>query len=442
MPPVLLARVTCPSCNNQFQAPVEQVLDTRADPSAKTRVLNGLVNVIACPHCGTRGALNLPFFYHDPDKELALVYMPMEAGQGDLERQQTIGRFTNAVMDDLPPEERKAYLLQPQVFLTQENLVNRILQADGITPEMIEEQKAKAALLQRMVEASSDEALEAIIKENDAAIDAGLFRLLTINLEMAETMGNKAGVEHLLAVRDKLMASSSEGRAALTRREMLAALRAEPTCEKLLDLLIQAPDEEARRMLITFSQPLVDYRFFQLLTSRIEGASDESEAKRLDELRQEILSVRDQLAEEAKMALEARASLLRDLLLSDDPERLARRRFWELDEIFLAVLRKNIQEAQAAGTEELLHRLQAIQELTVRLADEATPPELRFLNRVMSAETDQEIDQVLQENQQMLTDRLLEDLERVEANVREEGDAEVADRIALVLERARATQAG
>ena len=53
MPQAMLARVTCPNCNNQFQAPVEQVLDVRADPSAKSRVFNGLVNVASCPHCGT-----------------------------------------------------------------------------------------------------------------------------------------------------------------------------------------------------------------------------------------------------------------------------------------------------------------------------------------------------------------------------------------------------
>ena len=75
MPQVMLARVTCPNCRNSFQTPVEQILDVRADPSTKIRVLNGLVNVAVCPHCGMRAALNLPFLYHDPDKELALVYI-------------------------------------------------------------------------------------------------------------------------------------------------------------------------------------------------------------------------------------------------------------------------------------------------------------------------------------------------------------------------------
>ena len=192
MSQVLLARTTCPNCQNQVQTPAEQILDVRKDPNAKMRVLNNLVNVTVCPHCGMRGALNMPFLYHDPDQELALVYMPMEVGRDNMEQQQLIGNLTSAVMNDLPPEERKAYLLQPQMFLTMENLSNKILEADGITPEMIAEQKAKAELLQRMLDASSDEVLEAMITSflpsesmSPTATDSGLaVKLLVVEYLM------------------------------------------------------------------------------------------------------------------------------------------------------------------------------------------------------------------------------------------------------------------
>jgi hypothetical protein len=239
----MLARVTCPNCHNLFQTPVEQILDVRADPGAKMRLFNGLVNVAVCPHCKTGGALNLPFLYHDPDKELALIYMPMEAGRSDLERQQAIGQFTSAVMDSLPPEERKMYLLQPQIFLTLENLTNKVLEADGVTPEMIEEQKARTELLRRLLDATSDEVLEAMIEENDASIDADFLRVVAMNLEMAQATGRAAAVQRLMALRDTLLELSSAGQAAQARGEMLEALQAQPIGEKLLDLLIQAPDE-------------------------------------------------------------------------------------------------------------------------------------------------------------------------------------------------------
>ena len=57
MPQTMVARITCPSCQNQFQMPLEQIVDVRANPGAKARVLNGLINVAACPHCGAAGPL-------------------------------------------------------------------------------------------------------------------------------------------------------------------------------------------------------------------------------------------------------------------------------------------------------------------------------------------------------------------------------------------------
>jgi hypothetical protein len=437
MPQVVLARVNCPSCGHPFQTRVEQVLDVKADPGAKTRVLNGLVNVAICPQCGVGGALSLPFLYHDPDKELALVYMPMQAGRNDLERQQAIGRLTSAVMDSLPPEERKGYLLQPQVFLTLENVANKILEADGVTPEMIEEQKARAALLQRMLDATSDEVVEVIIRENDAAIDADFIRLLGLNLEMAQATGRAVDVAQLLALRDKLLELSSEGRAARTRGEMLEALRAGPTREKLLELLIQAHDDPTRELLIVFGRPLLDYLFFQSLTSRIESATDEDERERLTALRSQVLDVRDRLDEETRALYEERSALLRELLLSDDPEALARQRFRELDQAFFNVLAANLEEAQGAGNEEAVRLLQAIWRLILRMMEEALPPELRLFNRLMAAEDEPEIESVLQANRELVTEHLVQLMEDAEAKMREEGQSESADHLALVLEKAR-----
>ncbi|HEY68565.1 MAG: hypothetical protein DRI79_01405 [Chloroflexi bacterium] len=441
MPQIMLAHVTCPNCRNPFQTPVEQILDVRADPSAKMRVLNGLVNMAVCPHCGMRGALRIPFLYHDPDKELALVYMPVEAGRNDLERQQAIGKFTSTVMNSLPPEERKAYLLQPQVFLTLENLTNKILEADGVTPEMIEEQKARVELLQRMLDATSDEALEAIIRENDASIDADFFRLLTMNVEIAQATGRATDVQRFLALRDKLLELSSEGQAARARREMLEALRAEPTRDKLLDLLIQASDERTRELLVTFGRPLIDYPFFQALTARIEAAPDAAERERLKALRKEILAIRDRLDEATRALYEARAALLRDLMLSDDPERLARRRFLELDDAFFNVLAANLEEARTAGDEQTVQALQSVWNMILRLTEEAIPPELRLFNRLMAAEDEAEIEKLLEANRDLVTDRLVRFMEETEANLREEGALESADHLALVMEKAKETVA-
>jgi len=440
--PQMIARITCPNCQTQFQVPVAQVIDVRADPSARGRVLSGVVNAAVCPKCGMGGGLNLPFLYHDPDKELAFVFMSMEAGRSDVERQQAIGKLTTEVMNSLPPEERKGYLLQPQVFFSMENLINKLLEAEGITPEMIEAQQAKADLLRRMAEVESDEELEAMIEENEGAIDAEFFRLLAINLQIAQSTGQEAGLEKLTALREKLLEMTDLGRKVKGQEEALEALRANPTHETLLNLLVEAPNEETREMLIIFGRQLVDldYRFFQALTSRIDAASDEGERERLTELRKEVLQVRDQFEEAERARLEERAALLRDLLLSSDPENLARRRFAEMDQVFLTVLAAEMQEAQETGNEGAAKSLRGIWELLLRLSEESLPPSVRLLNRLMAVEDEGDIDKLLQANRPLVTVQFVELLEQAQAGVQEDEEAppESAERLALVAAKAKA----
>ena len=159
----MVATVPCPRCQGQFQAQVETVIDVKADPSAKGRMMNGAVNLATCPQCGNRVMLQLPFIYHDAEKELALIYAPMSAGQDEAARQKAIGQLTKGVMDNLPPADRKGYLLQPQEFLTLENLVKKVLEAEGITDEVIAEQQEKLELLQRLVDTEDDKALSRLV---------------------------------------------------------------------------------------------------------------------------------------------------------------------------------------------------------------------------------------------------------------------------------------
>jgi hypothetical protein len=414
---------------------VQQILDVKEDPNARVRVLNGIINVARCPHCGAQGAMTAPFLYHDPDKELALVYMPMEAGGDREQREQIIGRLTRRVMDRLPAEQRKAYLLQPDVFLTMDNLTKRILKEEGVTEEQLEEQRQKAELLRRMVQVASDEALEAMIEENDEAIDETFFYMLTRNLELAQAAGGETEAQKLRQVREKLLELSSEGQAIQERNETLAALRDEPQRDKLLELLVEARDKETREMLVAFGRPMLDYLFFQSLTSKIEAAGDQEEKARLTELRKEILDTRDRLDEEAQALYEARAVLLRDLLTSDDTKEMARRRISEIDEAFLNVLGANLEQAHKREDEETLAALREIWKVVTGLMEEAMPPELRLINRVMAAEDEEEIERLLQEGKNLVTQRMVQFVDKTEAEAREEGDLKTAEQMALVSEK-------
>lgn len=433
----LLARLTCPDCQTSFSTPVEQVLDVEMDLSAKARLLAGQVNLAICPACGFASVLEIPFIYHDPRKELALVYMPMAAGRSDMERQQVIGALSRAVMSTMPQEQRKSYLLKPQVFLTYESLVNWVLEADGVTPEMIQAQRDRVELLKRLLAASTPEERMALIQENEAMLDENFFRILSLNLEQADSLGRGEAFQRLMEVRALLLEQTAVGRKLAARSRALQALQAEPTREKLLDLLVEAEDPENRAVLTALGQLLVDYLFFQKLTRRIESETDEEKRKRLEALREEVMEIREQIRAQAREELEAKQHLLRDLLASEQPKLLARRRLVEMDDLFLHVLTSEMESAQEAGDQETLSRLEEVWQLIVEILREQVPPEVLLMTQLLEAPDEKRMRQILEANSQMITEEFLGLLERMEQDFRGRGEEEVAQKVARALELAR-----
>jgi hypothetical protein len=245
-----------------------------------------------------------------------------------------------------------------------------------------------------------------------------------------------------LALRSKLLDLSSVGQEVKAREEIIEALRAEPTRDKLVELLIQAPDEQTRQMLVAFGRPLMDYLFFQSLTSHIDSATDKGEKKRLTALRTEVLEIRDRLDEETRALYEERSALLRDLLLSEDPEALARQRFQEMDQIFFNLLATNLDEARSAGDSEAVKALEAVWGLVLQLVEETLPPVVRLFNRLMVADDDAQVEQLLQENRDLVTEGLIRFMEDAKVSMQEEGEEENVERLTQVLEKVRGMVAG
>ena len=129
-------------------------------------------------------------------------------------------------------------------------------------------------------------------------------------------------------------------------------------------------------------------------------------------------------------------------MLSDDPETLARQRFRELDRDFFDVLAANLEEARSAGDRESAESLQRIWSFLMRLVEESLPPEVRLFNRLIAAEDDAEIERLLQENRNLVTERLAQFMQEAEANMRETGALETAERVVHVREKVKQMKGG
>lgn len=432
MPPRFVAAVTCPSCGTRFQTQIEQILDVRVDPSARNRMLSGAVNVAACPACGTAGSLNIPFVYHDPEKKAALLYLPAEAGSNEMERQQAAGRLTRQLMDSMPKEERKGYLLQPETFITMDSMVKRVLELEGVSEEEIAQSQEHQALFAQFLRAEEDEWPQ-LLADNEERITEGFFSLLDYMLRVSSQQGvNQAEAEKVNDLYEFLVEETELGQQLQSRTKVVRMFADNPSRDTLLEAMVNAPDEDTVRVLIQSGISFIDYAFFQKLLQMIEETDDPEKVETLRWLRRRILDLRDEMVQQSEAVMRQRSVLLGKLMGSEDPKKMASSYLSELDDIFFMVLSSQIEEAEQEGNDERLEELRHVAGVVNEVMEGNLPPEVALIRRLMVAPSDDELREQLTSNQEALTPRFFLYLQVIESSAREEGQAESAERIAEI----------
>ena len=204
-------QISCPRCRQPVVIDVEQLFDVGADPQAKQRFLSGAFNRVNCRACGYDGPYATPLVYHDPEKELLLTYFPPELGVPVNEQERQIGPLITRLTNALPMEKRKAYLLRPQTMFTAQLMLEKVLEADGITKEMIEAQQRKLNLIQRLASASAEQR-PAIIKQEEAEIDEAFFTLINRLIEVSMAQNDQQSAEMLGVIMQDLFDHTDLGK--------------------------------------------------------------------------------------------------------------------------------------------------------------------------------------------------------------------------------------
>ena len=285
--------VTCPQCQNQFQASITSIINVSETPEHKIAFLNGQLNQGQCPHCGFAGELEAPVLYHDQEKELAYVFSPGGLSVTPAESEKMIGNLTNRLMSSLPSESLKAYLFSPKSFLTLESLKKAVLEADGITEEVLQAQQEKVELLQKLLRIQDEAELQKTVKAHDAELDQQFFEILSHAAFNALGQGDEAQAQGLLTFRQLVAEWSSQGKEIIANIDEQAGFQP-MTPELLLENLKNAASDEEFANLIQAGRPLIDYAFFQSLTAQIEAltkSGNTTEAEQLKALRSRILDV-------------------------------------------------------------------------------------------------------------------------------------------------------
>lgn len=410
-------QINCPQCRQPITADVEQIFDVAQDPTAKNRLLSGQANVAACPHCGFNGALSTPFVYHDPEKELLMTFVPPELNLPRDEQEKVIGGLINRVVDALPAEMRKGYLFSPQAALTLQGLIERILEEDGISKDMIDAQQKRINLIQRLAGITDDEALEMVVKEEEADIDEEFFRLLSSLVQMSAAQGDQAGAQQLSNLQQRLLPMTATGRELQARSQEVEKIMKKLqeagnglTREKLLEFVLETETDLQVEVYANLARPGMDYQFFQQLSDKIEQAESE-EKERLEGIREKLLDVTSKIDEELKQRVEMSRKNV-EILMGIEEDKLPQtiiQNIQAIDDYFLQAASMILQEAQQAGDQAKQEKLQRMIAVVQEVLQSASMgPEGVMLEALLEAETPEERKEIMEENKERITPEFIE----------------------------------
>jgi len=433
--------IQCPNCRNQFTAVVEAVIDAGIDPQAKVRLLSGRVNNVVCPNCGTPVTIASPILYHDSSKELLLVYVPMEVPLPKQQQEKVIGDLMKELTAKLPKESMRGYMFNPKQALTMQGMIDTILQSDGVTPEMMSEQRERVRLIETFM-STPDDLLQSVVEQNDAKVDAQFLQTMAVMVQRMVQEGRPDIAQQVMATQQMVAEFSTFGKQLIERNRQqeqivrivadeLQAMGQGATRKDFAELALGYGDDDARlQALVGLARPAFDKQFFQELTSRI-GSAPADQRDALEDVRQRLTDLAAMVDQQQQMVVQEAAQLLQEIIMSQDIDAMIAENLPYLDDAFMAVLTANIQEAQRIGNIDLSARLKSVYDRVVAVLRDNMQPELKFINDLLSMPEDQ-ARKVLAENVTTFGPSLVEMMDAVQEILSSRDEAELLEKLATL----------
>ncbi len=430
-------QISCPRCQTPYMAELHQIVDVGLQPEMKEMLLNGYLNAAQCPSCGAVTQLASPMLYHDPEHELFMVHVPTEMSLPRDEQEKLIGQLVKRAMDNLPPEQRRGYMFQPQTILRMQTFMEKILETEGVTPEMMAQQRRQMELLQELATVDK-ETTSRLLKEKGADIDEVFFSMLRSNLEAAENAEQDELAIQLINLQAKLYRETEYGRTLSERQKALHAFSRDAkrdglSPELLLKHVIEnRADMELVNSLVMNGQQAFNYEFFTKLTEKIEkrqkaGASVDHYIA----LRERLLEIQQAIEKRSREILNGAQETLEKILSTKDRGTAVRENVQNIDDAFMYVLSSYIDQAQKQKNQTQLTALQEVQAYIMQAYQEQLPPEIRLINRLLDQDEAGQR-QLLAENKELVGPEFLEMIKAIRAENQSGEGQQLAERLAPI----------
>ena len=202
------------------------------------------------------------------------------------------------------------------------------------------------------------------------------------------------------------------------------------SAEEFLEKVLAADPDEATAIAVS-ARPLLDYRFFEALTARIE-ASQGAEKDRLTKLREQLLDLTQRLDEVARTGIEEAVKLLQEIVNSPSPRSAVHEHLDEISDVFMNVLTANMERAERENNEELLDRFEMVYDELMSLVEQGLPPEVKLINELLRVPYPDGTRELLDEHRAEVTPEMLDLMEQMASDMAQregEGFVETVKRL-------------
>ena len=431
-------QITCPNCGTPYVADIYQVVDVGRQPQLKEMLLSGQLNFAVCPNCGAGGRIATPLLYHDPAHDLFMIHIPQEMPMDQVRREELVGRLVQQVINQTPMEKRRGYMLQPQTMLTMQSFMERVWETEGVTPEMLARQQKQVELLRTLATASPD-VQDYLIKERAREIDETFFGILRAQIEATSQMDDSNLVNELLNLQAKLMTGTEVGRKLEKQQIAIHALSRDAKREngltpKLLakHIIDNEADESLVNTIALTGRGAMNYEFFTLLTAEVEKrekAGDQAGAQRLSRVRDQLLDLQKEMQEATQQVLKEAQATLEEIMSADDTEKSVTANMGRIDDAFMHVLEARQVHAEQSGRRDEQEKLRRIQEIIITRIQGETPPEVRLLTQLVSAQSKEEREQLMAGAPELISDELVKVVDMLLEQAENTGQSDLAGKL-------------
>jgi hypothetical protein len=190
------------------------------------------------------------------------------------------------------------------------------------------------------------------------------------------------------------------------------------TREKLLDLVLESPNDARLRAFVSLARGGMDYLFFQTLSEKIDKAAGD-EKNKLEGVREKLLDFTNDMDRQLEARFKQAQDFVEDLLAQDDVARAARERLDRFTQDAVEVVQTMLRQASEKNDYARMGKLQKIVEILQEAS--APPPEVAFIEQLLDAPDGAALDRMLSENAALVNDQFLQALGGLVAQVESQG---------------------